>query len=750
MHGITCKGSNTGILQAIVTGGRQTDRIFEWYKGNTLVCSCSTGIYSGANAGDYYVKIIDSIPDENHEYETEAQSEDYSLTEPDKLLTATYNVTSTSALDATDGKVTVVASGGISPYTYLWEHDNSTGETLSNIAARDEPYRVTVTDANANACVKPFDTYAAYYPVSVAVSQTKTVSCYGASDAILKANLTGGIKNGCDYIWYKIDEDSGEEIFLGTAINNNTWTVGAGTYRVEISDVMDSTAVSETFIVTQPDSLIADYEITLPSAHDASDGEISILASGGTPPYSYQWVYDNHTGRVFSGIPARRVPYSVIVSDSQGCSLTLNPRVIYPLEVEISVVDSILCFGSSNGQLAATPTGGIAGYTLEWYSIVDGEEHQLTTPNFYFLRDVVAGTYRVKATDDEDNIAFSNDFVFNSPEPLELDAIPTVPSSETALDGSIEIVASGGTSPYEYLWFALNYSGAVISGLPAGYTPYEVVVRDKRGCTESMLARLIIPLKVSLAVKDSISCYGHSDGSLQATVSGGLSETEKKHRWYRMENGVYQSVEGSTDSLSGLNEGQYKIVVINTIVAGEDSLVAEKEIVFNSPKLLRGSHIITPPTAYNAADGKVNLTILGGTAPYAYLWEHDLSTAGSRTDLPARDTPYKITVVDSRHCSTELFPRVIYPLAVKVTVVDSISCFGRSDGRLKATAVGGVGLDYRYQWYKTVNGSAIRLTGETSATLSSVGQGLYHVVATDIENNTALSDKLNFDAPDLL
>lgn len=46
--------------------------------------------------------------------------------------------------------------------------------------------------------------------------------------------------------------------------------------------------------------------------------------------------------------------------------------------------------------------------------------------------------------------------------------------------GSVAVVATGGTPPYNYLWLGLNVTGSQQYGLPVGN--YTVQVTDANGC----------------------------------------------------------------------------------------------------------------------------------------------------------------------------------------------------------------------------------------------------------------------------
>ncbi len=94
-----------------------------------------------------------------------------------------------------------------------------------------------------------------------------------------------------------------------------------------------------------------------------------------------------------------------------------------------------------------------------------------------------------------------------------------------ANDGTISIVVSGGTSPYEYsVDGGLNYvsNGGIFTGLGAGN--YDIGVRDVNGC-EVFGSTISIsePAQIVLtAVVTDVSLNGGNDGAIDLNVNGGV------------------------------------------------------------------------------------------------------------------------------------------------------------------------------------------------------------------------------------
>ncbi|MDR1594849.1 MAG: T9SS type A sorting domain-containing protein, partial [Prevotellaceae bacterium] len=735
---VSCYGYSDGKLRAIAAGGITANRKYQWYRvinGNTQIIPDSTNVtLSNTGTGIYRVRTTDMR-------DSTVVSENFEFTQPD-LLTAKYDITPPAAYNSSDGIIKITPSGGTVPYFYKWDYKNLTSNPLEKLSADDKPYTVEISDSRG--CMETLHPRVLYYPMEVKIVQEKPVSCYGENDGKLRATATGGVTANRTYKWSKIVNNN--EITLEEGENIDTLeNVGEGVYRVEVTDVQDSIALSEYIEIVQPDLLTAEETITLPATYNASDGKIEIMPNGGTAPYFYKWDYDNSTANPLENIPANDSPYKVTVTDSRGCLTILSPRVIYPLAVEITLVDSISCYLGSDGTLKATATGGVGiNYSYKWHKIELGND-KLLDANGNTLSGVDAGKYYVEATDIEGNKASSAYFEFNHPEQLKIDYEVILTSSADASDGKIETVISGGVPGYSYLWDYQNNITGKLTDLPSGQTVYKLTVTDSRGCQDSIRTRLVYPLKVNISVEDSISCYGNADGRLKANAVGGLSK-DYEYQWYKLDKGTETVINSATgEELTAAGAGIYRVRV-----TGLEENTAFADLTFNSPDLLVVTPDISMPSAYNASDGVIELTVKGGTPGYSYAWNYNYATGDRLAGVPANDEPYTVTVRDTRNCAATIAPRIIYPLEIKIVVDDSISCYGHADGRLRAVATGGVGVNYSYQWYKVENGTDILLSGENAVTLSGVGKGVYRVQATDIENNSTVSKELAFNQPDLL
>ena len=114
-------------------------------------------------------------------------------------------------------------------------------------------------------------------------------------------------------------------------------------------------------------------------------------------------------------------------------------------------------------------------------------------------------------------------------EPDFLTAVFTVdiPSGPTVSDGKITVFPAGGTpytdGSYRYFWDYRNSVSNPLTDLPADSVPYRVVVKDAHQCEIELNPRILYPLMVGIREKQPVSCYGRTDGRLEALAEGGVS-----------------------------------------------------------------------------------------------------------------------------------------------------------------------------------------------------------------------------------
>lgn len=210
------------------------------------------------------------------------------------------------------------------------------------------------------------------------------------------------------------------------------------------------------------------------------DGSAQVNTLSGTSPYTYSWstggTYANTYG-ISSGLCAGT--YTITVTDAVACSSTNTITITEPtlLTVTTSIVQDISCFGSCNGVIVATLSGGSAGwpgYRYTWSSGISGP----TASN------LCAYEYTVTVIDANSCYAYTTQPYLTKPTQIVVTTSTTSATNGNA-DGSATVNATGGTPGYSYAWSNGANSQTAVN-LVCG--PYTVTISDANGCTVTSAA----------------------------------------------------------------------------------------------------------------------------------------------------------------------------------------------------------------------------------------------------------------------
>ncbi len=284
-----------------------------------------------------------------------------------KSYTNNYNV---SCKNASDGEIKIGIVGGIAPYTYSWSN-GATTKDLMGIAAGS--YTLTVTDSAATQVSKGFAlSEPALLQVSLKTSMRAggyNVSKNGGNDGGIGTTVSGGAP---PYTYHWSNDTTKPELS----------NLPAGYYSVQVSDQNGCTANSS-ITLTEPSPLhfttinAATHNGYNISCHGGADGQVTIAAAGGTPPYLYGWIMGEvYLGASIENLGAGKYYFAVqdanevVVIDS--IELSEPPNKFYPkLQTSDYNGYEISCNNCFNGSITANIVGGVGPYSYNWYKKED-------------------------------------------------------------------------------------------------------------------------------------------------------------------------------------------------------------------------------------------------------------------------------------------------------------------------------------------------------------------------------------------
>ncbi|MBL4657415.1 MAG: T9SS type A sorting domain-containing protein, partial [Flavobacteriales bacterium] len=426
-----------------------------------------------------------------------------------------------------DGTATVSATGGTQPYVYLWD-DPGAQAAATAVGLSAGTYTVTVTDATG--CIAIGSSTVSSSGGPTVTTNSSAASC-GASDGVASANATGGTAP-YTYLWSDPGAQTGP-----TAVN-----LTAGTYTVLVTDA-GGCSVSSTVTVTSAGGGATVTTIAVGENCGNGDGSAAALASGGTPPYNYLWNDPTaQTNSTATGLSAGT--YTVIVGDASGCST--SSTVVVNGSVGPTATTSVTgsTCGNSDGSATVVATGGTPPYSYSWND--PGTQTSATASG------LGSGSYTIVVTDATGctgtQIASVSDI-----------GAPTITTSSTDIDcngdgdGSATVNATGGATPYTYLWNDPNSQATSTAGSLSGGV-FSVTVTDAVGCKAVTTVTVIEPAALLANATTTTTISGQCTGTASANVSGGVSPFT-----YVWSDGAAQT----SGTATGLCQGTYTVLIVD-------------------------------------------------------------------------------------------------------------------------------------------------------------------------------------------
>ena len=651
---VICGLGSTGVLIAAASGG-QPPYAYSWSNGDT-----SQAIDS-LTSGTYTVTVTDANGCQATGMSSIVQVADFMIS------VSTVDV---GCFAESTGSAVVTATGGAPPYEYLWANIGNTPDVSGLSAAT---YFLTVTESTG--CSLSTTVVINQPPqLSVTITADQQLACFGDSSLVLTANPTGGSPPYA-YLW-----SNGQ--------TTQSITVPAqGVYSVTVTDMNECTAVATYTVQLNPEIFILTQTNTIVCGN--LDGAASVLVTGGSPPYQYQWSTGDQTPFI-QNVPGGT--YDVTITDSQGCtevsSLTIGQLTDFTVNI---LPRSVRCFGGNTGSIETVVTGGTPPYGYTWST---------GATNVSVINNLTAGSYGLTVTDAAGCI-FSGSVLITQPLMLNLAASSNPVSCFGGNDGSATAVASGGVNPYFYAW-SNNMFAQTINNLTAG--SYTVTVTDGNLCQTTATVSVTQPVNITTTVTAPvIACGGTATGTASVLVAGGTPPLS-----FLWSNGQ------TTPTATQLTAGSYSLTITDSrgCTRTLPSIVLTEVPALSL--LMEADNIVC--SAQNT--GSIETLVTGGTQPYSYAW----STGASSSQLSGLAAGvYRLTVTDANGCSRTDSSSVSQTLPVVASASSlQVSCVGATDGMASVQVSGGT-APFSFSWSN----------GDSGQTIDSLPPGSYSVTVTD-------------------
>lgn len=680
-------GMNTGWAQVTASGGTPNANDNYTFVWSALAQTNQDVLYSEINdvtSGTYAVTAIDDrlcAAGTDVVIELEATWEAYPTS------------TDASCYMENDGSVSIQMQGGCGDpdnsctFYYVWNGGAATGNTLPDVYSLQQGnYSVVVTDdwgceATYTVVVNGPDL------VEFQVTSLENQSCFsdlGASaDGTVEVSAWGG-NAPYDISWTEASTGTA----IGTAQTSDDYQItglGADVWTIDVTDINNCVGVFDISSLN-PNPFVIDDGVEVTASINPGElfltdtihcyGEETAAAQvlNPNPDFDYTWFVDGNTTVLDQGISTTSLPAGDIVVQASYL-LDLCTAVSVPVTIveqpSFDVQDNSImptCFGDGDAVIDLVITGATPhlnndqaeDYNFTWSPsglnglgvVNENGSLEFSIPN------QSSGTYYLEIVDRYGcdtvytvNIVDPNQ-ITQQITPTDLSCHPT----NAAADGTIQIDAIGGVGPYDFFLGATsNAASNSYTYLNLSANTYNIHTEDANGCSSA-----IVPITISqppalivdvVSVLD-VSCNGYDNGEFQVDGVGGT----QPYAVYTIAGAGTAS--NNTGMFTALAPGNYTISVQDANgCADQVNQAIDEPSTLNTPVL-----VVTDANCFAAADGSIDLSINGGTAPYAYFWSNGDNTEDLEYITAGE---YSVDVVDENGCPQAATATVNEPTEVQ-------------------------------------------------------------------------------------
>jgi gliding motility-associated-like protein len=552
-------------------------------------------------------------------------------------ITVNVAVTDPSCFNYTNGMATANATGGTAPYSYSWSNGQGGGQTVLGIRAGN--YTVTVTDASGTRTTKDF----------VAGQPTQLVGAASPVGGVCLAGLmtyqgsATGSKPPYTYAWRNLATN---ETINGAVLNAPT----AGSYHLSVTDVQSCQ-------VTKVVNIMGDIDVTVRtqavSCGAFKNGTAEARVSGGLPPYTYRWNYQDATTATLVPVPGGT--YIVTVTDANGCQKSAVGTVIEPPTLEPNLIVTGVC--SNDASAKVVPTGGTPPFDIKWSNGgIGNRQTNLTVGIYYVTVTDAAGCNK------------SSEFKVSKQSGVQITTSKYDASCLGVNTGFVSAKTTGdGLGTYVFKWSNGVTSSSPptvseIGNLAAG--TYSVTATDGAGCKDEATVVVNALRTITFSTTSVAAACGSRNGSITAMNPNG-GTAPYTYKW---------STGATGTSVSGLAAGAYSVTA--TDATGCQGIA--QATVGNSTITLANR----PPTVVNSVCtkpvGKISIVGDFGTAPYNYKLGTKSNATGVFDSLyPGK---YIISITDAGGCTYKTDSVTVEDkgLVQARFAIRQLSCFGDS------------------------------------------------------------------------
>ena len=632
-------------------------------------------------------------------------------------ITGTTSVCASSSLDNT--VVTLEENNGnTTAYTYAWSTGANEGATIisgenTNVVRASWPNAGTghltlvVINNNTNCISRK--------TVAITVNEVPNPSisgelkvCQNSTDFPTNVELTTSPSNMSSYLW---DYDGGTAVAgAGDYQKLVSWSaVGNHTVSVKVSDGNGCTART-THTVSVLALPIMNVTTTPVHCNGGSDGVITVTATNGESPYIFEDIYMGETERnttgVFEHLSASTAPHhTIIVTDNNGCQMQ-ETSVVIDQSAEFTVMIDTVYPANCAGRNGAIKARVISDDEEPFYYFAVYNQNEERVGEDYRPVGIATeiglptiGSYSLKVNARGDASCFATQqFEVEVNDTLRIVSMPPIgPRCSGGEFDTLPVVNIAGTT-FSWNMPTMDPPGGITGA--DGRTDQtsvhdEGLINNTNGNVQltyhieatngycHTTGDLVVPVGVTVQPEVTIThpdyqvCPDTRELTLTSEFGNVVNDATTVTWSFRGIETTHTDVVSTTDNTDDITVTlpdaynttyHYTVAFTDGVctksVGGDVIVPAKIELVEDN---------IVDVMCYEGSDGYATVHAIGGTAPYVYIMNADVSSslaAGSSytfynlgVPTPTRDSTnadgatkcgdYTITITDSRNCSID-------------------------------------------------------------------------------------------------
>ncbi|MEM1214382.1 MAG: T9SS type A sorting domain-containing protein [Bacteroidota bacterium] len=423
-------------------------------------------------------------------------------------------------------------------------------------------------------------------------------------------------------------------------------------------------------------------EVQTPSCAQAMDGALVLTVTEGAFPITYRWEQQSNDQLIDQGTittPGVSVmtpntlsagAYVLQLIDSNGFIYEDTFPITNPTPITITsfTISDATCANDCNGQIDLAFTGGTGELTINWLD--DDNNHEFNRT------ELCGGDYFFRVFD-ENGCTQKGSIPILAPPPIVVAADVQSPTCDQATNGRIQLDISGGTGEHQ-----LNWADGSTSPLRENLASatYPLTVTDANDCLVSEVYELPQGPALLPNVRYQSGC---GDGNILVSCAPIHGHAPYQYEWST----------GSTNAaLGGMYAGNYSLSLTDA-----NGCIANTSFEIPYVVPINVSTLPTPVSCAGAADGAINLVILGGTPPFQVNWDNGM-TGQNISALTGGDYVYNVT---AQGCGRSGILQLTEPQALQAEVVFTNPLGSTLSGQ---AIVSGGTTPYTIEWSNGGNG----------------------------------------------